>query len=186
MPLTRRLILQKARHHHNPTKIGPTGSDGFKAPGFRNYFTPLPGYFSPFPHGTNTLSVIKKYSGLPSGLGRFTQDSTSPALLGHTPSTINGISPTRLSRSPVSHPRLFNYTTNHTPNRGNSSERHAPQHRTRNPCRVSHAHGLAIIRFRSPLLTEYLFLRVLRCFTSPRSSHTPYKTQARVTRYNPG
>ena len=25
-----------------------------------------------------------------------------------------------------------------------------------------------LIRFRSPLLTEYLFLRVLRCFTSPR------------------
>lgn len=30
----------------------------------------------------------------------------------------------------------------------------APQHRTRNPCQVSHAHGLAILRFRSPLLTE--------------------------------
>jgi hypothetical protein len=34
-------------------------------------------------------------------------------------------------------------------------------------------HGLAILRFRSPLLTEsqccFLFLRVLRCFTSPRS-----------------
>jgi hypothetical protein len=32
----------------------------------------------------------------------------------------------------------------------------------------------SLIRFRSPLLTEYLFLRVLRCFTSPRSPHTPY------------
>ena len=29
-----------------------------------------------------------------------------------------------------------------------------PQHRTHNPRRVSHAHGLAILRFRSPLLTE--------------------------------
>ena len=28
------------------------GSDGLQAPGFRYYFTPLPGYFSPFPHGT--------------------------------------------------------------------------------------------------------------------------------------
>jgi hypothetical protein len=32
----------------------------------------------------------------------------------------------------------------------------------------------SLIRFRSPLLTEYLFLWVLRCFTSPRSPHTPY------------
>ena len=31
-----------------------------------------------------------------------------------------------------------------------------------------------LIRFRSPLLTEYLFLWVLRCFTSPRSLRTPY------------
>ena len=34
------------------------------------------------------------------------------------------------------------------------------------------------LRFRSPLLTEslicFLFLRVLRCFTSPRSLHTAY------------
>ena len=32
----------------------------------------------------------------------------------------------------------------------------------------------SLIRFRSPLLTEYLFLAVLRCFTSRRSLHTPY------------
>lgn len=37
------------------------------------------------------------------------------------------------------------------------------------PRRVSHAHGLAIIRFRSPLLTEYPLLQVLRCFTSLRT-----------------
>lgn len=36
-------------HTHN--KAGK-GSDGLQAPGFRYYFTPLPGYFSPFPHGT--------------------------------------------------------------------------------------------------------------------------------------
>ena len=79
MPLTRRLILQKARHR--PQK----GSDGLSTHGFRNYFTPLPGYFSPFPHGTNPLSVTSRYLGLPDGPGRFTADSTSPLLLGqHT------------------------------------------------------------------------------------------------------
>src|SRR5699024_6877343 len=32
----------------------------------------------------------------------------------------------------------------------------------------------SLLRVRSPLLTEYLFLWVLRCFTSPRSHHLPY------------
>ena len=58
------------------------GSDGLQAPGFRYYFTPLPGYFSPFPHGTDPLSVTRKYLDLPGGPGRFTRDSTSPVLLG--------------------------------------------------------------------------------------------------------
>jgi hypothetical protein len=31
-----------------------------------------------------------------------------------------------------------------------------------------------LFRVRSPLLTEYLFLSVLRCFTSRRSLHSPY------------
>ena len=56
---------------------------------------------------------------------------------------------------------------------GPSEPAHAiPQHPARNPRRVSHAQGLAIIRFRSPLLTEYPFLQVLRCFTSLRTPRT--------------
>lgn len=47
-----------------------------------------------------------------------------------------------------------------------------PRHQCRNPRRVSHGTGLAIIRFRSPLLTEYPFLQVLRCFTSLRTPRT--------------
>ena len=47
-----------------------------------------------------------------------------------------------------------------------------PRHQRRNPRRVSHGTGLAIIRFRSPLLTEYPFLQVLRCFTSLRTPRT--------------
>ena len=34
-------------------------SNGLYAHGFRYYFTPLPGYFSPFPHGTSALSVAR-------------------------------------------------------------------------------------------------------------------------------
>ena len=44
----------------------------------------------------------------------------------------------------------------------------------------------SLLRFRSPLLTEYLLLRVLRCFTSPRSPHHPIHVQMMVTQHNPG
>ena len=35
--------------------------------GFRFYFTPLPGFFSPFPHGTGSLSVDYEYLALEDG-----------------------------------------------------------------------------------------------------------------------
>ena len=57
------------------------GYDGLSAHGFRYSFTPLPGYFSPFPHGTSSTIGHAKYLGLPGGPGRFTTDSTSPPLL---------------------------------------------------------------------------------------------------------
>ena len=49
--------------------------------GFRIYFTPLPGFFSPFPHGTGSLSVDNEYLALEDGPPIFGQDSTCPALL---------------------------------------------------------------------------------------------------------
>ena len=46
------------------------------------------------------------------------------------------------------------------------------------------------LRFRSPLLTEslicFLFLRVLRCFTSPRSLHTTYTFSGGYQGMTPG
>ena len=42
---------------------------------------PLSGCFSPFPHGTCSLSVIKEYLGLGSGLPIFRQNFTCSALL---------------------------------------------------------------------------------------------------------
>lgn len=49
--------------------------------GFRIYFTPLPGFFSPFPHGTGSLSVDHEYLALEDGPPIFKQDFTCPALL---------------------------------------------------------------------------------------------------------
>ena len=51
------------------------------ASGFRFYFTPLPGFFSPFPHGTGSLSVDDEYLALEDGPPIFRQDFSCPALL---------------------------------------------------------------------------------------------------------
>ena len=52
-----------------------------------------------------------------------------------------------------------------------------PQPHVRNARRLSHAHGLASSAFARHYSRNhycFLFLRVLRCFTSPRSPHAPY------------
>ncbi len=59
-------------------------SDCLYACGFRIYCTPLPGFFSPFPHGTGSLSVDHEYLALEDGPPIFRQDRqdyTCPALL---------------------------------------------------------------------------------------------------------
>src|ERR1700753_2280770 len=53
---------------------------------------------------------------------------------------------------------------------------HVPHPRKRNPCQVSHVHGLASSAFARHYSRNhncFLFLRVLRCFTSPRSPPHP-------------
>src|SRR5574342_338064 len=63
---------------------------------------PSPGFFSPFPHGTGSLSVTSEYLALPDGPGKFMQDSSCPALLGCQSITESSkFSRTRLSRSMV-------------------------------------------------------------------------------------
>jgi hypothetical protein len=64
-----------------------------------------------------------------------------------------------------------------TPRPDGSPNKTLPQPRPRNTCRLSHVTGLAS----SPFAHHYsgnhycfLFLRVLRCFTSPRSHQLPY------------
>src|SRR6202166_15946 len=42
---------------------------------------PSQGFFSPFPHGTGSLSVASEYLALPDGPGSFEQGFTCPALL---------------------------------------------------------------------------------------------------------
>ena len=71
----------KSLTHYTKGTPSPCGSDFLYACGFRIYFTPLPGFFSPFPHGTCSLSVDYEYLALEDGPPIFRQDFTCPALL---------------------------------------------------------------------------------------------------------
>src|SRR3712207_3171345 len=65
-----------------------------------------------------------------------------------------------------------------TPRQTGRSGRMLPQPPPRNPCRVFHVIGLACSAFARHYSRNhgcFLFLWVMRCFTSPRSLHTPYE-----------
>src|SRR5499427_9735437 len=83
--ITRRLILQKARGHFTSARR-PTTLPRLVGTRFQVLFhDPSPGYFSPFPHGTGSLSVIREYSGLGGGPPGFTRNFSGSVLLGNMP-----------------------------------------------------------------------------------------------------
>ena len=67
--------MQKARSHH---KMAPTACKRMVSGSISLSYSE---YFSPFPHGTCSLSVSHQYLALPDGPGKFRQDFTCPALL---------------------------------------------------------------------------------------------------------
>ena len=66
--------MQKARRR-------PKASTACRHTVSGSFSLPYSGFFSPFPHGTSSLSVSQEYLALPDGSGRFRQDFTCPALL---------------------------------------------------------------------------------------------------------
>ena len=72
--VTRRLIMQKARRQPKPPTACKRMVSG-------SISLPYSGFFSPFPHGTSSLSVSQEYLALADGPARFTQGYTCPALL---------------------------------------------------------------------------------------------------------
>ncbi len=67
--------MQKARRH---TKGAPTACRRTVSGTISLFCSKC---FSPFPHGTGSLSVSREYLALPDGPGRFTQNSSCSALL---------------------------------------------------------------------------------------------------------
>ena len=114
--------------------------------------------FSPFPHGTGSLSVSREYLALPGGPGGFAQDYTCPALLRDAHRRIG----LRVRGSHPLRPRF--------PARSARPPR-PDQSRALLPRGGRDRRGLGC----SPVARRYwgnhccfLFLRVLRCFSSPR------------------
>ena len=157
MPLTRRLILQKARHH--PTKRALTdckhtvsGTISLPSRGtFHHSLTVLIRYRSQY-----------KYSGLPGGPGRFTADSTSPLLLGdthqHQPRMF---SRTGLSPSTAGHSKPLPLTHATSARHGSTAQQGPTTPHTQPLPGITRIWFSHIIHVRSPLLAESLL------FSSP-------------------
>ena len=123
--------------------------------GFRIYFTPLPGFFSPFPHGTCSLSVDYEYLALEDGPPIFRQDFTCPALLFARPVP-----------QPTFSIRGYHPLWPAFPNRSDKS--------IAKTCRL--------VRFRSPLLSESRLMSVPRAtemFQFARFASCSYEFTAR-------
>ena len=109
--VTRRLIMQKARRH---PKRAPTACKRMVS---GSISLPYSGFFSPFPHGTSSLSVSQEYLALPDGPGKFMQGFTCPALLRIplliTLFTFTGLSPSMVLLSSrfkfIKHQILWSY-----------------------------------------------------------------------------
>ena len=120
---------------------------------------PCSGFFSPFLHSTRSLSVSREYLALPDGPGRFAQDSSCPALL--------RIPLCCISLHILDYHRLWS----HFP-KCSVHDLHTMS-RSYNPSHALRRHWFGLFPVRSPLLGEsliyFLFLQVLRCFSSLRS-----------------
>ncbi len=148
---TRRLIMQKARRHCAST--APTACKRMVS---GSLSLPCSGFFSPFPHGTGSLSVSQEYLALADGPARFTQGFTCPALL----------------RIPLSITLTYPYGTI-TP--CGPTFQMVPVHYASNVvvlqphcCRNNNGLGSsAFARHYSQNHYCFLLLRLLRCFSSP-------------------
>src|SRR5687768_2693005 len=73
--------MQKVRRHPPPPRRAGQAPTVCRHPVSGTVSLPSSGCFSPFPHGTGSLSVTREYLGLEGGPPMFGQDSTCPALL---------------------------------------------------------------------------------------------------------
>jgi hypothetical protein len=130
---------------------------------------PSQGCFSPFPHGTGSLSVANEYLALPDGPGRFPRDSSCPAVLRNLSTEPKRC---RLQDCHLLWCSVPGASTIHSVCNSAALRPNRPY----NP--KEQALWFGLFRVRSPLLAEslicFLFLQVLRWFTSLRCLPHPY------------
>ena len=157
--------MQKARHHG--TKSALTACRRTVS---GTLSLPCSGCFSPFPHGTCSLSVSGEYLALADGPAGFTRGSTCPALL----RILHGFI---LLRVRDYHPLRCDFPDT-------SPRRITALNAVLQPPSGRNRAGLGC----SPVARHYwgnhfcfLFLRVLRCFSSPGSPPVIYGMAVRQT-----
>ena len=174
-PVTRRLIKQKARGQAVAGCPSNCPSTACKRTVSGTISLPSLGCFSPFPHGTSSLSVASKYLALEDGPPRFPRDFTCPAVLGYCFQEDNFVSPTGLSPSLVALSRDLPLRNCFLTSLG------CPTKQPHNP-----DHGLdgrfGLFPFRSPLLGESQLISVPKgteMFHFPSSASNTYSFGAR-------
>ncbi len=134
---------------------------------------PSPGFFSPFPRGTCSLSVASQYLALPDGPADSYRVSRAPYYLGY--SSVNSDFAYRTATVYGVSSKHFGYLC--------SILNGVPQ-----PLRDFRQTGLGCSAFTSPLLTEslfcFIFLSVLRCFSSRAYLARPYLFRSASPRFN--
>ena len=143
--------MQKARGQAFRTEVRHSPPTACKCTVSGTISLPSQGFFSPFPHGTGSLSVAKEYLALRDGPRRFPRDFTCPAVLRNLPSE-----PIHCRRRgchplwPIVPDRLTNKWVYHSPA--------LRPGRPYNP--NVQARWFGLFRVRSPLLAESLLFSV--------------------------
>ena len=151
--VTRRLIKQKARGQASPRRTAAKRpSTACKRTVSGTISLPALGCFSPFPHGTSSLSVASKYLALGNGLPSFPRDFSCPAVLGNCLQEDREVSLTGLSPSLVVHSRSLLLLRDFVTSRVTPEA--APQ-----PCEYRYTQ-FGLFPVRSPLLRESLLISV--------------------------
>ena len=154
--------MQKARSQETSQPKLRAPSYRLLAYGFRIYFTRHQACFSPFPHGTGSLSVTREYLALGGGPPGFPQDFSCPVVLGcYTQEafsdfrygTLTLCGPLFQNGSPIEN--VFDFPTLSVLASGI-----IPRHRWNDADRLSHSSRFRPFPVRSPLLRESLLLSV--------------------------
>ena len=143
--------MQKARGQAFQTEVWHSPPTACRYTVSGTISLPSQGFFSPFPHGTGSLSVSKKYLALRDGPRGFSRDFTCPAILRNLSSEpidcrlpgchrLWPIVPDRSTRQLVAHSLALKPDRPYNPN--------------------VQAHWFGLFRVRSPLLAESLLFSV--------------------------